>query len=165
MRLFLRKKGIRKDFRNHPKAKGIILEKDLKIGFSKLRAKLLVFDKASNLRRFWSGPLGKGDLGRYCKGAVNGLSTEFTSFRKGKKEEAWIEADPRYYCVIGLVSGHLYGEIICHESVHAAFNYAKRIRKSPWDECSRDFDEEEICYPAGRIAAEISNLIHRHKLA
>lgn len=100
-------------------------------------------------------------MGRWCKGAVNGLFCEVIQFHKDGTESSFIEADPRYFCAIGLVKGHLYGEIICHESVHAAFNYVKRVRRSPWDAHAKDFDEEAICYPAGRIAAEISNALDR----
>lgn len=164
MRLRLSSTPIRHVWRNHPQIQGLVLEKDLAIGTSRLRAKLLVFDKPKSLRLFWRGPLGRGDLGRRCKGAVNGLFCEVINFHKDGSESSFLEVDPRYFCVIGLVKTHLYGEIICHEAVHAAFNYVKRIKRSPWDEHARDFDEESICYPAGRIAAEINNALYRAKL-
>lgn len=96
-------------------------------------------------------------------GAVNQLCCERIIFfgKKSKKAERhWIEADPRYFCVIGLVKGFLSMEIICHEAVHAGLAYAKRHKRTPWDEHIANFEEEALCYPSGKIAAEINRAIH-----
>lgn len=97
-------------------------------------------------------------------GAVNHLSCErivFPGKNSKKQERHWIEADPRYFCVIGLVKGFLSMEIICHEAVHAGLAYAKRHRRAPWDEHIRHFEEEALCYPSGKIAAAINRAIFK----
>lgn len=146
----------------HPAARGLIGEADLSPLASrggKLRAKLLVFDRASNLRRFWREGLKRGDLGRYCKGAVNGLYSEAWRADGVKR----LYADPRYFCVIGLVQTHLSMTVISHEAVHAGFCYEKRVRRNVFGPAA-DFDEERIAYPAGYIAAAINRYLDRKGL-
>lgn len=138
-----------------PGARGILLEKDIGVGHGRLKAKLLVFDSTKNLRNFWK-VLGKGDLGRCCRGAVNGLYMEVQAFSKETESKSRLEADVRYFCVIGLVKGYLSMEIVSHEAIHAGFSFAKRKSRAPWDVLAGDFDEEAICYPSGRIASAIS---------
>lgn len=144
-------------WRTLPGASGILLEKDIGVGHGKLKAKLLVFDSTKNLRGFWK-VLGKGELGRYCRGAVNGLYVEVQTFGKEPASAPkWrLEADTRYFCVIGLVKDWLSMEIVSHEAIHAAFSFAKRKSRAPWDVQAAAFDEEAICYPAGRVASAIS---------
>lgn len=74
-----------------------------------------------------------------------------------------VYVDPRYFCVIGLVRGHLSMEIISHEAVHAGCAYAKRGARAPWHD-ALGFDEEHIAYPAGRIAAAINRALWAAKL-
>jgi hypothetical protein len=52
-------------------------------------------------------------------------------------------------------------EIISHESVHAGFAYAKRIKKTPRDQHALSFDEEAVCYPSGAIAAAINRAVYK----
>lgn len=157
MRLRHSETPLPRDWSGFPGIRGLLLDNDLQIGSSRLRAKLLVFDKPRNLRHFWKHCLHKSDPGRECRGAVNGLISEIIRVpAKGKKQRPpTLEADSRYFCIIALVKNYLCMEVICHEAVHAAFSYSKRIKRSPWDCCTGDFHEEELCYPAGRIAAEI----------
>lgn len=77
-----------------------------------------------------------------------------------------INADPRYFCVIGLSLPDVrrkWMTIISHEAVHAGFCYAKRVTRSPWAE-KFDFDEEQIAYPSGNIASGINRQLYRRKL-
>lgn len=146
---------------------GLILDADLRIDSGRLRAKLLVFKNRPCLRKFWVNHLGKGNLGARCCGAVNSLIQEVRTIpgKKDKfKETAYLEADPRYYCVMGLARGWLTIEIICHESVHAAFCYTKRVKRVPWAEHLEDFHEEELCYPTGRIANKIVEALRKAAL-
>jgi hypothetical protein len=150
-----------RDFINHPAGEGILAECDVGVrGRRGLHAKLLVFKNRTALRQFWVEALGKHhDLGRGCFGAVNGLSREIVDARG----RSIMQVDPRYFCLIGLVHGFLSMEIICHEAGHAGFAYAKRRRGNHWVD-ALTLDEENVCYPAGRIAAAINRFVHRKGL-
>lgn len=125
----------------------------------------MVFQNCRYLHAFWRNALGKSALGRTCRGAVNGMYQEVVTFPgKGKPERAHLEVDERYFCVMGLVKGHLSMEIIAHESAHAAFAFVKRKSRCPWDAQAKDYDEESICYPLGRIARAINNILYKAKL-
>lgn len=151
-----------RSFKGSPGSEGILAEGDIIVGSSRLAAKLLIFDNPKSLRMWWVKSVGS-DLGKGCLGAVNGLHHEVIHFpAKGEKQRPkYLEVDPRYYCVIGLCKDHLTMEIICHESVHAGFSYAKRIKRSPWDEQAIDMDEELICYPSGKIASCIRDFAYK----
>ena len=71
------------------------------------------------------------------------------------------EVDGRYFCCIGLLERHLKMRIISHESVHAAFCYARRQSRNQWDKLARDSDEEAIAYPAGEITRGIVWFLER----
>lgn len=149
-----------KPLRKTYKFPGLIAQTDLSIvSGSRLRAKVLVFERVTDLRKFWkehviSYPLGK------CFAAVTGRMTEVQTVKAdGSWKRRVGELDRRYFCVIGLARRHLETEVIVHESVHAGFCYAKRAAKKPWLEVG-DFDEEEICYPAGRVAHKLNHWLH-----
>lgn len=164
MRLVCSKTSLPRQFINHPKAKGLVFEKDLRIGSSRLRAKLLIFKNRTVLNGFWRDVLGKGNLGRYCFGAVNGLYTEIQNVTAiGKTSLRRLEADRRYFCVIGMIEGFFNAEIVTHEAIHASYCYCKRAVRSPWDRHAKDFDEEAIAYPAGEIANAINNVYWKRK--
>ena len=99
-----------------------------------------------------------GDLGPQCLGAVNGLGYERVDFTEGQQRSTLV-CDPRYFAVMGLVLGHLNMEIVTHESVHAAFAYARRHRKDLWCDPG-ELEEEAVCYPAGIIAKRINAWLH-----
>lgn len=126
--------------------------------------KLLVFKNNRDLRNFWKKALGKGDLGTGCRGAVNGLASEVIQFREDGSESRFMEVDPRFFCVMGLVVTHLGMEIITHEAVHAGFNYAKRVKRRDLWHGAKDLDEEEVCYPSGRIASGVNKLLRESGL-
>ena len=130
----------------------------------RLAAKVLVFRNPRALRSFWKIGLKQGELGRWTTGAVNGLiSWKERLSRNNIWTRRITRADPRYFCVIGLACGFLTMEHIAHEAVHAGFCYAKRVNRTPWAE-GRDFDEEEIAYPAGAIAAGINRFLFKKGL-
>lgn len=130
---------------------------------SRLLMKLLVFKNNKDLRSFWTKTLGKEDLGRKCRGVVNGLACEVIKFNK-EKESIHIEVDPTFFCVMGLLVTHLGMEIITHESIHAGFNYAKRVNRRNLFHNSLELDEEEVCYPSGRIASGVNKLLRESGL-
>lgn len=164
MRMQHSKKPLPRTFTAHPKARGIKFERDLRVGSSNLRAKLLIFEKRENLRLFWRDVLKRPDLGAQCYGAVNALVCETQKVSSsGKITARYLVADKRYFCVIGLVTGCLNAEIVTHEAVHAGFCYAKRIKRSPWDAQAKSMDEETVAYPAGEIAAKINDAMWRNK--
>jgi hypothetical protein len=124
----------------------------------RLYAKLMVFEDAAGLRRFWKN-ISEDRLGPNCLAAVNMLAHWTESLGNGSWKRRMDVLDQRYFCVIGLVVGHLTMEVITHEAVHAGFCYAKRVKRCPWDNYD-DFDEELVAYPAGRIARQINKFLH-----
>jgi hypothetical protein len=163
VRFIANKRGLPRSFAGHPKAKGLVTEADIwphRCG--RIAAKLLVFDRAVSLRKFWNQAV-KRDLGRGCVGAVNSLLEERVNFSSSPKGVSTLHGDPTYFCLIGLAVGHLTTEIIAHEAVHAAFAYEKRVSLNPWGDVG-DFDEERVAYPAGRIAAAIHDHLSKHQL-
>jgi hypothetical protein len=145
------------------KAGGLVAEVDIRIRpRGRLCAKLLVFRNPTALRRFWRDGLGKGDLGRGCCGAVNALS--LTKVDPGTGRELEYVGDRRYFCVIGLSVGWLSMDVVCHEAVHAAYCYERRVRRNLFGAAAADFDEERIAYPAGFIAAAVNRFLHREGL-
>ena len=152
--------GLPRTISTHPKARGIISAADIFVtGSARLRLKAVVFERQADLRHFWRHVLGrKGDLGPKCLGAVNGLGYERIDITGGR-ERSTLVCDHRYFAIMGLVLGHLNMEIVTHESVHAAFAYARRHRKDLW--CSPgELEEESVCYPAGIIAKSINAWLH-----
>lgn len=163
MRLIHSRHPLPRHFARHPGCKGLLLEKDLAIGSSRLRAKLLVFRNRTFLREFWKGPLGKSELGRNCDGAVNSLLVNVERFNgRGRAVARHLEADPRYFCIIGLIRECMGMEVIAHEAVHAGFCYVKRVKRSPWDDQAKMQDEEAVAYPAGVIAQCIGEIYWKH---
>lgn len=149
---------IRRDWTGHPATGGLLLDRDIGMGHGRLKLKLLVFKNKRSLRSFWRSAM-DFNPGR-ALGVVHGLFQEVEVYEKSAWRSSHIECDPRYFAVMGLAKGHLSMEIICHESVHAAFAFAKRKSRTPWDAHARDFDEEAICYPAGRIAEGIHSALY-----
>ena len=161
MKTVLSKEPLRRDFMSHPKAKGLILESDVRINRGRLRLKLLVFRKPAHLIYFWKHALGKASLGKGCLGAVNSLKILWDDTVTGKRHQ---EVDPRYFAIMGLCADHLGMEILSHEAVHAGYAYAQRVgTHSPWHNAF-DLDEEHLAYPTGRVACEVLRTLRRHKL-
>lgn len=158
-------KQLPRNFSGHPDAEGLILEKDIKIGKSRLKAKLLVFVNRKSMRNFWKGALG-GDLGRNCWGAVNSLMSQVEKIdQEGKIADSWLEVDKNYFCIIGLIKGALSAEITTHESVHAGYSYVHRTRANftPWNEQVAQMWEEKLAYPAGQITGAINDTYWQNK--
>ena len=124
---------------------------------SRLRMKLLVFRTKTQLQDFWKYNISFEKLGKDCVGAVNGLAYENLNIDTNK---SIMVVDPNYFCVMGLVVSKIGMEIITHESVHAGINYVKRVKhRNLWKEVGQ-LDEEELCYPIGRIASHVNELLY-----
>jgi hypothetical protein len=160
MRLRHSEKPLPTNFANHPQAKGIVTETDVRIARSRLMAKVIVFHNRKHLREFWKRVLGL-DLGSKCDGAVNALIFTEQTYEGGKLTAEYLVADKRYFCVIGLLREQHNMEVISHEAVHAGFCYAKRVRRTPWNAQVKHFEEEAIAYPAGEVAAAINRIYYR----
>ena len=133
-------------------------EFDVKIG--SLSAKVIVFKTPRDLKKFWNA--GMNNMQRLGKGRVLGAATGlYCEVFSGKSGKSHLEVDPRYFCFIGLTRKNLSMECISHEAVHAAFCFAKRKSRNPWDIYAKTHDEEAIAYPAGRIAAVINRKLHK----
>lgn len=105
-------------------------------------------------------------MGRRCPAAVNGLSYEKTKVRPAgdpRPDLVRVYVNARYFCIIGLCVGYLGTEVLTHEATHAGYAYAKRVGRNVWGRIN-DFDEEQIAYPTGRIAAELVRFLRRREL-
>lgn len=163
MRVRHSKKPIPQNFRTFAKRYGILGEVDIKVRHtSRLAMKALMFTTRKGLRDFWKQRLGREDLGNGCLGCVNKLGYEVHFFPKGGGMLQYIEVDARYFAIMGLIAGHCTMEILCHESVHAGFAYAKRVHKKDLWHNSKDLDEEDVCYPSGRIAGALAGWCAKH---
>lgn len=160
MRVRCLDEGLPRSISSHPKARGIKAEADIWVtGKARLRLKVVVFEKKADLHHFWREVLGRNHLGDNCLGAVNGLAYEEVTITPGKPERSTMWVDPRYFAIMGLAYGHLNMEIVTHESGHAAFAYARRHHRDMWVERG-DLEEENVCYPLGRIAKRINAFLH-----
>jgi hypothetical protein len=162
MRIIRNKKPLRRDFSNHPHAKGLIWEDDIGFKRTRLKCKLLVFDTVNHMKRFFKKALGHPIPG--ALGAVSYLAYEvYNVDENGATSLKNVFVDPRYFAVMVLSKKNLDIETICHESVHAAFAFSQRdrIKKDP-----KAFDnpDENICYPAGAIMANVIGSLRRSKL-
>jgi len=150
----------------HPKAKvgDIVGEAEIRVSpYSRIRAKLLVFKSNAGMRRFFKNVLDNHTACKRTLGMCCPLTVEHIKFRKNKPDQMIWEVDPYFFCVVALIQGHLKMEIITHESVHAGFAYAARQNQKQWQK-GDVLDEEEVCYPAGRIAYGINLFLHNEGL-
>jgi hypothetical protein len=162
-RTFRATRGIRQDFTHHPHAAGLVGEFDVTVfRRSKLLAKVIVFDRPPSLRKFWRKAFNYPIPS--ALGVVKALYLDIENYRNGKRINRHREVDPRYFCVIGLCQGHLGTNIICHESVHAAFAYKNRLNRAGLFPRDRDNPEEAICYPSGIIASAIVRNLNQQGL-
>jgi hypothetical protein len=149
---------------------GIVAECDVSFSRgSRIAAKVLFFKNKTDLRKFWDwlrdGHGTKvGGIGKGCEGVVNSLMVQVEDYSKGEDSprRVFLRGDPRYFCVVGLLTNRLTMEIVTHESVHVGFAYAKRKgRRNLFRGIDPDNPEEEVCYPAGRFAAAVVSYAQR----
>lgn len=144
---------------------GILFEKDLNIWKrSKLKMKFLIFENCKLLTEFFEGlgdsPTTMFDQGAQAAGMVCNFMT--VHYPEGDEKRAYMTADGKYFAWMGISKGYLSMEIICHESVHAGFSYAKRVGRIPFGNVVEDFDEELVCYPSGRVAQVVYDEVTKH---
>jgi hypothetical protein len=122
-----------------------------------------MFRTLRDLHWWWLKNLGGSASVSGCWARVLGLYTwkESIDGNGHVSRRRILRLDGRYFCVMGFSRTRLNMEVISHESVHAGFCYAKRVRRTPW-EAARDFDEEHVAYPAGAIAQAINQWCHKH---
>lgn len=142
---------------------GLLGELDIKVRHSsRLRMKALMFRTNAGLRAFWKDRLKRDELCRFTRGVVSGLMTAHERVAPdGRIKDQYMTVDARYFCVMGLIAGSVNMEIIAHESVHAAFAYAKRVHHKNLWHGALNHDEENVCYPAGRIAVTLNAWCHK----
>lgn len=158
-RLRYKQPDLPQDWRAHPKMPPTLIhEWDLPV--ERAYAKILLFRHQYELRQWWKEGLGLPTLGP-AHAAVNGLWSTVIHIPTNRE---YLEVDRRYFCVMGFVQKYLSMEVIAHESVHAAFCFATRRFRTPWDWRSRENEEETIAYPAGRIAAALNRQFHKYSL-
>lgn len=137
--------------------KGCVMQGDVRVGGSRLRMRVLVFDGMNAAARW-------GRVFRY-RVEVPGCEGFYLDCSKGLEgggEAELYEVDPVYFGVMGLQVGGLgvMGvELVAHEALHAAVGYAWRTRccvRWPSVENSR---EEHLAYPVGLITAGVMGLL------
>ncbi len=129
--------------------KNLLFEFNIRMPESRLMAKVLVFETLKAMRAYW----GKV-LNQTATRAVGVCSTSPYGIRRNE-----LELDPRFFCIIGLVRKRLHMDVIGHESVHAACDFARRRGKLNHAGVIHDNPEECICYPAGWIIEAIMEAI------
>lgn len=97
-----------------------------------------------------------------CKGLFFDLSQECYKWVNGKEKHYRI-VDPKYIGVMCLLLSDLRMEIIAHECCHAAIAYAYRINKK-WPDINQNPDEA-ICYPLGKLVAQVCSAIQQEGYA
>lgn len=133
--------------------RGIVGAWDIHFHFTKLAAKTIVFETVRDLIVFHGELARRGitfseKLTGDVRGCVCKLATEVTNIQTGKFKH--YEVDPRYFCVVLLVEGHLNIEYIGHEAMHVGFAYdLRKGTKNQFYEPDTDISEEAVCYPAG----------------
>jgi hypothetical protein len=143
------------DFSVLPLGETIIYQFGVKLSaHSRLQAKVLLFKNRTHLRKFWRSNIGS-DPGARTLAVVSMVASELWN---SQTDETRQEVDPRYFCVMGFNLKDVNPNIICHESVHAGFCYARRVGKRTLFENAMNFDEEEVAYPSGEIAAIITKM-------
>lgn len=147
-----------------PHFPGMAAQANIRVNGGRLRAKLVVFNTPAQLRRFWKARVHDSDLGKGCLGAVSKMSQRVIDCGGRGEFRDRIEADARYFCIIGLVRGHLTTRIVCHESVHAGIAYLERKTRNDWDKLAARNDEEALAYPVGEIARGIVGACERFRL-
>jgi len=92
--------------------------------------------------------------------------------RYDRKTKAWIDTTTAFAGIMRLANGHLTGEVIAHESTHAALHVTRLHDWSkPGANGDADFGdicddrEEAFAYLLGGIAAEVNNTVLRYREA
>lgn len=135
---------------------GISHAYDIKIRREHLALKVLVFDDAAGMRRFWAKKLACRGIGKHCVGVVTRMQYHTERSVRGVPRPAVTMVDRRFYAVMGLVRSQISEEIVVHEGVHAAIAYLARTHRMGrrWSGPG-DIDEEELAYPMGSLCAEL----------
>jgi len=125
--------------------------------------KVLVFKSRPVMWKFWLNRRGLVNVGHSFSAMCDGL---YRIERRGKRElgsdPAFVRlVDPRYICLIGLCRNHLTENTVVHECVHAGQFYAKLDLTSPWDYLVGANRDEQVAYPAGRVAALVLRALRR----
>lgn len=143
----------------------MIAQGNIRVNGGRLRAKVVVFKTTRDLRVFWKRRVRHDpDLGARCLGAVNGLGRLSEQCGGPKDGQRVLQVDRRFFCLIGLTRDNLTMRVLSHESVHAAYCFAKRRSTNGWDKHAAEFDEEAIAYPTGEIARALVAFLERERL-
>ncbi len=158
---------MRRDFRNHPAAQGLVAEFDVRPHRrGTLHAKVLIFTSTRNLAHFYRHVLGirtrfKGGTGGVVGAVVQ--TGSLAGYGDPKRPTLLWVADRRYFCLMGFTRGYLGQDVLTHESVHAAQRYVQRVKINTYGP-DGDPQAERLAYPAGKIANGIARNLNRLKL-
>jgi hypothetical protein len=163
MRTVHSKHALPRCWRKHPACKGLVLEQDIAVSpRSRLRAKLLVFDGTRSLKQFCNRAL--NDKGGWFDGMVHPCSYTLEQVGKDGTSHVFDVVDKKYFCIIGLAKTRLSTNVVCHESCHVGFRYADRVKRAGLWPGDWEVQEERVCFPAGRVFAEINKVLHEANL-
>lgn len=124
---------------------------------SKLKVKVLVFDKHSSLREFFTTQLKRvGDICQYTKACCTNNSWQRVEDDGTVSEVIY---DRNIAAILCLIEGRIDLEVISHECVHAASCFAERTHlRWPYQD---EQPEESIAYPVGRLTHSIAAVLLR----
>jgi len=104
--------------------------------------------------------------------AVGLFQQAYFRARYDRKTKAWIDTTTAFAGIMRLANGHLDGEVIAHESTHAALQVTRlHDWAKPGSDGNADFGdccdarEEAFAYLLGGIAAEVNNAVLQYQAA
>jgi len=132
----------------------------LRVDSSRLRCRVLVFPTRGTLRAFWKAAF-LSDPGPSVLGVTSTLAVEVSRPRNTHVDPV-MEVDARYVSLTGLTVPDLTLEVVAHECGHAAHAYRWRVGlRKRWPD---DNEEEQLCYPLGRLVSQLVRRLSRDHL-
>jgi hypothetical protein len=128
---------------------------DISFAGCSIKTKVLLFDNVKLANKF-THRLFKYKMPDNCLGLFRELSVDVYSWKNGKPHH-FHEYDKNYIGFIVLIVDHLRLEVIAHECCHAAIAYSRRLHKK-WPDSDYNPDEH-ICYPLGKLVAQVCSAI------
>lgn len=120
-----------------------------------IKTKVLLFHNLKEANKFLNRQF-KYKMPKGSRGLFYELSCDIHDWKDGKAVH-YHEYDKNYIGFIVLFLDSLRLEIIAHECCHAAFSYARRLRKK-WPDVDHNPDEA-VCYPVGKLVAQVCSAI------
>lgn len=163
---------VSKDRRFKKYASDIIGGWDIRLHYSALACKTLIFRTRKSMHEFHDdlakrGIINHGAIPKTAFAFVAELTDHVVRFpgkkEKDQREKHRLQVDPNYFAICCFVEGDMDIDKITHESIHVAYAYGRRVRKNKYFEPG-DHEEEAVCYPAGVYARQVVKIISREAI-